>query len=1553
VTESDMRAYMREYAEQKAQDTFDELMDWKVIHAKSDGEFKLYGFDKTILDSTIGKKNSHTKAELDRLLMFREMNYVMNNIEMHKVFFGDPAQYKDELKRIKSFLSGREYAHVDMYGTSEGFNQWANTTLNKAGEISLSLGDPGYQQHKNHFNTLTAYDVLYESNQIEELRKVLGKRAGPYTEGNEDDAGAYMMGPAYREMMWKSGGRFTQKQEDQFQWEMAWERNDKSKDGKYTYSSDALRKQDEETLKREPDTEVAFPILKLMHSGILDANGVAISSLHKASWAPLFYRWYKDSALGELHDAMQKRGIDYVEMESANKVGMQKPSSFQFYTETGAMNSAAFDTIVPQMIPLKQIGVQVEQAKKDKGQTEGSQLRKIAIGDLRKNGVPIDFAEKYATDQEAFDQWNNLDTEEKKVAASPIYAKVKRHNDALINLTTNRTVLTMRRLGMEVGEDGSVTIPDKKNISDFILAELERRELPRNIASAVQISPETRDFSNPIEANPQYAKIRAIIYSILEKTITRPKVNGGQKTMLSVTGFEKGPRVKKTEINGKPVYTADTLQFYTRGKDGTVACEVMLPYWFGKKLMEAGSKKTKEEVIEYLNSTEEGKKLLSGIGFRIPTQGLNSIDFFIVKDFLPEQMGDVVVLPSEITAKAGSDFDIDKLNVYLQNYYIDNESGLPKILNYMGSEDATREEIKKLIKDGSITSGSLRAEIREYISEQLEEADEEQLFDDLSVREFKQQLEDDFLKNKESNAIDLLYQKTLENEYFDSIQGLVALPENYSKLIAPNDASELKGYRNEILKLKASSAQPLGDYGKLLSSTFMMKERQAYMASKQVVGISAVSQTAHAIGQNLEGGLVVDDPDYVARFPHNTINGKVSFSGMTIHGSDALISNVNSQTTDGGVDVAKDKFLAEMGVNKDTLAIFLSLVRQGANPWWTVVYLNQPSIQEFLKEKAISQSVSQINPKVKKISDSNLLKSIHKRFGGIGKKGSKIANKPKQYSVKEMEDMISAYATDPTSLTADQKKLQMMILDDFSRYDRSKGKYAGYSAMAWELFHFYQGYNWDTARINDPNLVRIKLLKYAKANLLSITSAGRVMDDTFIGKMKEMVLRLDEGLRSIINVQSGSAGQVLDAMVRDIFEMRGGEAAKQQMALAAEMSMIDFAIQTQALVEGRPLNTMIQPLILSNRATAFYVEAIKQHTLSDSADKKLSENPLIKALTASPDKRSGFPSLVQLQERDYDTYTSNILTDSFRELRDDDGIIISINQNTDDNRSVAQIYRRMVITAIIQGGAKSGRGAYSHLIPSETYSEIVRDALKNMNLEGFYENLAFYRGNWMNSNLVPHAMKIAPLQQEGFIDETVEPYFPWFNNDAVQQDLGKLMNIPATQVPLMLEQPAGEFRRTKVIKMIEEARNEAGEVTDRKVRLFRRVDVYGVNGIVPLQYSWDTVLFAEINPWGDANIREYYNNQTHSVLPTNNKVMEASDDQILFALIKNEIPVNAADYAIGEVVSKFGDQDDNFDGEEDQGGNPPPETPVPPSESTMLQIDNFEDFKNQLTKKCN
>jgi hypothetical protein len=52
------------------------------------------------------------------------------------------------------------------------------------------------------------------------------------------------------------------------------------------------------------------------------------------------------------------------------------------------------------------------------------------------------------------------------------------------------------------------------------------------------------------------------------------------------------------------------------------------------------------------------------VGVRIPVQGLNSMEFMEVYEFLPEEAGSIVIPPAEIVAKSGSDFDIDKLTIF-------------------------------------------------------------------------------------------------------------------------------------------------------------------------------------------------------------------------------------------------------------------------------------------------------------------------------------------------------------------------------------------------------------------------------------------------------------------------------------------------------------------------------------------------------------------------------------------------------------------------------------------------------------------------------------------------------------------------------------------------------------------------------------------------------------------------------------------------------------------------------------------------------------------------
>ncbi len=81
--------------------------------------------------------------------------------------------------------------------------------------------------------------------------------------------------------------------------------------------------------------------------------------------------------------------------------------------------------------------------------------------------------------------------------------------------------------------------------------------------------------------------------------------------------------------------------------------------------------------------TPEGEKVLLGLAFRIPTQKQNSIDSFVIKQFLPKEFGDSVVVPAALVEKVGSDFDIDKLSIYFKNVY-ENKQGSIKTVPFLG-----------------------------------------------------------------------------------------------------------------------------------------------------------------------------------------------------------------------------------------------------------------------------------------------------------------------------------------------------------------------------------------------------------------------------------------------------------------------------------------------------------------------------------------------------------------------------------------------------------------------------------------------------------------------------------------------------------------------------------------------------------------------------------------------------------------------------------------------------------------------------------------------------
>ncbi|HPT89366.1 MAG TPA: hypothetical protein PLY84_03185, partial [Bacilli bacterium] len=110
--------------------------------------------------------------------------------------------------------------------------------------------------------------------------------------------------------------------------------------------------------------------------------------------------------------------------------------------------------------------------------------------------------------------------------------------------------------------------------------------------------------------------------------------------------------------------------FYGYEQDGKVRkMEVKIPL-SGKfknllNLIHSDGRKieTRERLNEMISKGLIDTRAITMVGYRIPTQEHNSMEIMEVEEFLHPSLNGIVV-PYEITAKAGSDFDIDKLNIF-------------------------------------------------------------------------------------------------------------------------------------------------------------------------------------------------------------------------------------------------------------------------------------------------------------------------------------------------------------------------------------------------------------------------------------------------------------------------------------------------------------------------------------------------------------------------------------------------------------------------------------------------------------------------------------------------------------------------------------------------------------------------------------------------------------------------------------------------------------------------------------------------------------------------
>jgi len=1266
--------------------------------------------DKFAKEQDVNKYNM-SEDELKALFKFANTNYIINNIEFHKILFGDPYQFAikenqlDETKRIKSFLSPRRVTF-----DSPEFNTWLNSK-NKAGDISLLPGDPGYHVHKSYTSTITTADVNIVGS-IAMMEGVPKDIKDAYAKTNEADAASILMDTTYREIKNKNG-QWSREAEDWHQWQMAYTRNRMSAKGLYTYTNDNLKKQDEKTIS-SPSPKHTLEILKPIVTGSKHNKNTIDLVLDKFSQMPMYYSMIEGTNLENLYLKMMKEDVGYTIMISGRKVGAE--SLHSLYNQDGSFNQEAFNNRIE--VPWKAYGIQVETTTEDdKYQTRGSQLTKMSSMDLFSNGEPLSKnPERQAVIRKAYD----------------------RNKDILDKMHENSYYELLNKLGVEDLGD-SFNVVDRKKLSESLEHEMLRRELSDNAIDTVRTD-ENGQFRIPFESSPAYTQIRSLMFSMVDKALVSPKMSGGAHVQVPVTLWESATKGRslayKTKDGWKKItkeaydklddnekkkvaLTDDTLKFYT--KDAPY-CEVMIPHWFKDKFPK-NKFKTDEDILNYLNNTEEGRKILTGIGFRIPTQATSSVEVFRVKGFLPKYMGATVIVPSEITTKSGSDFDIDKLNMYLKSVYV-NARGEVKLIKYLGSEGKTKEffrgEFDRILEGKAVKKAELleAVDILAYnladpknllkrydgiLNVLLEEYNDISDLADSLMKDLEKLGDESVQADLKEKFVNQAYKQSLENEYYESLEELLTLPEVFQRLISPVSDGGLKKLSERLDELTGFDESKIKN--RLLNRSYMTALRHAFVSAKKWVGIAAVNITGHSLFQKSQIYL---DPERFAFLPkrdkellgdgsvvlpHNTVvvNGKtyVSMSGAKTEDGTQYISDRLSGYGTSFVDVAKDPYIMKIIKSELVVGTFMYLERIGVGEK-AAMFLNQPIIAKYLSHLDSIGYKNLFN----KGNITNALESFPSKGETFRAAG---------IDVNSLGSNIEKYYKNGGKFDTDiDNAVQQKIFFEFLKYAK----------MAEFSFNLTQGYNYDTTRFGSGDALFRKQVKTQKARDKNIfSSIDKVFDTSFIGEQAFLIDKSTEALGEYLKLENPKLRIISDSVLRPFAENQYLSADDyERIGNRITSSFLDFIIQTKTTLSDEIKELLVDP------ATAVATQLAE-------AQAKFPENKLLNELqVVSSDRFDGAKS-IKLRTNDKSAYSENLYQGMFRQLR--------------DTPETNALYNNIVKLAILQGTYQSAI-SIRNVIPIEDFSKTIAPVIANLvatpEIEAFAKG-AFQRNNWKNQDV--------------------------------------------------------------------------------------------------------------------------------------------------------------------------------------------------------------------------
>ena len=618
-------AYTSADSTKSLEDVFKEMPEAQAVFNK---------FQEYIASNVIGSEVVlGTTYPVDKVDLFKYHFFsFVSRIEQHKIFFNHPYYYKnpkDIEKRLSMWNAFGSYATIDqqnidyLLSDKSGLSMYSHRDAfhAHAGQVGIKVN--ANRAAVDQISYLVLKDEPIKS-PTAKASKFYGKYKDAYTsdpESEKQNAAAFCTLDFYRKFYSLSTGiTLPMKQE--------FDRQDKIYK-KYLelqradeFTRDQINKELEEELNKGPFYK--FIIKKLQYAGHNKIeSGESVPVGHKYSMKPILpSEIIGDLKLASILQKLHASSAEYAVFESGTKLSETvKPVSL--FNAKGEVQ----DKAVPVgLIDLKNLKEQVLiENKEDFNNIFSTQFRKLVYKDIT------------TPEGEA------------------LYESYK----SIIENLTNFDKLNFLE-----------QLDDKEKLVEFLIREISKKNAAESTKDLLRLK-EDGTLTHSLDSMVDRTVMESAVVSSVKNQIIKQKLPGAQRVQYPVSLIRPSRKLRFYDIVDGKITKAEAIVSFSKGYYPLLNLLSPVDKQPIGQLDNEGNVINPYTALTRLNEALANPKFRSRYAnqltmeaIRIPGEKHRSMENYEIVEFLPEESGEIILVPDEIVIKSGGDFDIDKLFCY-------------------------------------------------------------------------------------------------------------------------------------------------------------------------------------------------------------------------------------------------------------------------------------------------------------------------------------------------------------------------------------------------------------------------------------------------------------------------------------------------------------------------------------------------------------------------------------------------------------------------------------------------------------------------------------------------------------------------------------------------------------------------------------------------------------------------------------------------------------------------------------------------------------------------